>query len=102
MLFPPIIILSVLKPDPLNFKFETFMIAMVDVFPFSVVKRYITHCVDPTLAFSHLLECFLLERYHQSRGRNFNVDFVIFKAVVHTFRDSVNLALQLVKLVCCL
>jgi hypothetical protein len=102
MLFPLIVVVGELKHNSLNFELKAFVIAIVEVWPSRVLERHVTHCVDPARALSDFFKCFLLERYHQSRGRNFNVDFVIFEVVLHAFRHRVDLTLQLVELIGCL
>ena len=99
MVFPLIIVVRVLKPDSLNFKFEAFVIARVDVGPGRIFEWKISHLVDPALTTSHFLKCFLLERQHQARGIYFNVYFVISEVRLDTLRNRVNLTLQLVKLI---
>jgi len=62
MIFPLFVVVGILKPDFLNFKFEAFMVARVDVGPGCVFEREVSHLVNPALTAGHFFEGLLLER----------------------------------------
>ena len=99
MIFPLFVVVGILEPDFLNFKFEALVVARIYVDPRCIFKREISHLVYPALATSHLFKRLLLKRQHQTWGVNFDVDFVISEVRLNALRDRVDLTLQLVKLI---